>query len=121
MTGIGVDIELQETNRRSIAPKVLTSKEIQSLGQLESVSPDQEVLLRFSLKEAIYKAAHPLMNQYVGFQEAEVTPLANGTATCVWYLQSGSEPKFSTLTAHWRKIDDYFLTSAHCVLAPFNR
>lgn len=121
MTGIGVDIERQETNRRSIAKKVLTQREIQSIGRLENVSPDQEVLLRFSLKEAIYKAAHPLINQYVGFQEAEVTPMEDGTATCVWYLESGVEPKFSTFTAHWRKVDDYFLTSAQCALAPFDR
>lgn len=119
-TGIGVDIERQETKRRSVAPKVLTEREIQSLGRLQHISDDQEVLLRFSLKEAIYKAAHPLINQYVGFQEAEVTPMEDGTATCVWNLESGADPKFSTLTAHWRKHDDYFLTSAHCVLSPFD-
>ena len=117
-TSIGVDIELRGTDRRSIAPKVLTDREIRSLGQLKGVPVEEEVLLRFSLKEAIYKAVHPLINQYVSFQEAEVTPADDGTAICVWNLKSGAHTKFATLTAHWRKIDNYFLSSARCTLLP---
>lgn len=119
-TSVGVDVELCVTNRRSIAPKVLTGREISSLGQLEGLSMEEEVLLRFSLKEAIYKAAHPLIHQYVSFQEAEVTPVDDGTATCVWNLKSGAHTKFTTVTAHWRKIDKYFLSSACCTLLPLN-
>jgi phosphopantetheine--protein transferase-like protein len=119
-TSIGVDIELCESKRRSIAPKVLTEREIRSLGQLEGLSMEEEVLLRFSLKEAIYKAAHPLINQYVSFQEAEVTPVDDGTATCVWNLKSGAHTKLATATAHWRKVDKYFLSSACCTLLPLD-
>jgi 4'-phosphopantetheinyl transferase EntD len=105
--------------RPSIAKKVLTEREQQSLGNLPGVIVDEEVLLRFSLKEAIYKAAHPLICQYVGFQEAEVTPFADGTATCNWYLDTKADQKISKLTAHWRRIpgddnskEDFFLTTA---------
>jgi 4'-phosphopantetheinyl transferase EntD len=73
-----------------------------------------------SLKEAIYKDAHPLLCQYVGFQEAEVTPHADGTATCVWLLESQAHKRLGHLTAHWRKLEDdgFFLTSASvCDLA----
>jgi 4'-phosphopantetheinyl transferase EntD len=73
-------------------------------------------MLRFSLKEAIYKATHPLLNQYVGFQEAEVTPLSDGTATVVWNLESGAHTRLGILTAHWQKLDDYFISSASCSL-----
>jgi 4'-phosphopantetheinyl transferase EntD len=68
----------------------------------------------FSLKESLYKAMHPLICQYVGFQEAEVTPHADGTATVVWNLKSGAHEQFGTVTAHWRRFLDgeYFLTSA---------
>lgn len=68
-----------------------------------------------SLKEAIYKAAHPLLCQYVSFQEAEVTPHADGTASCVWLLDdSDADKRIAKLTAHWRRLPDdgYFLTSA---------
>ena len=118
MMGIGIDIERHASRRRSIAPRILTEREIQSLGQLETVSVDEEVLLRFSLKEAIYKAVNPLINQYVSFQEAEVTPLEDGTAICVWNLKSGAHTHFSSLTAHWYKLDDFFLTTARCTLLP---
>eukprot|EP00545_Synedropsis_sp_CCMP1620_P003043 CAMPEP_0119016564 /NCGR_PEP_ID=MMETSP1176-20130426/13594_1 /TAXON_ID=265551 /ORGANISM="Synedropsis recta cf, Strain CCMP1620" /LENGTH=280 /DNA_ID=CAMNT_0006970033 /DNA_START=119 /DNA_END=958 /DNA_ORIENTATION=- len=100
-TAIGIDIEQHTSNRRSIASKVLTEREIQELGRLKTVSENEEVMLRFSLKEAIYKASHPLLNQYVGFQEAEVTPLEDGTATVVWNLDSGAHTRLGSLTAHW--------------------
>jgi 4'-phosphopantetheinyl transferase EntD len=66
------------------------------------------------LKEAIYKAAHPLLCQYVGFKEAEVTPHEDGTATCDWYLQSRADDRIGRLTAHWRILENegYFLTSS---------
>lgn len=69
-----------------------------------------------SLKEAVYKATHPLLCQYVGFQEAEVTPHADGTATCVWFLESKADKCLINMTAHWRRLDDdgFFLTSASC-------
>ena len=72
----------------------------------------------FSLKEAIYKAVHPLICQYVGFQEAEVTPWSDGTATCEWFLESGAHERLDKLTANWQKLDsgDFFLTSASAEL-----
>jgi 4'-phosphopantetheinyl transferase EntD len=67
-----------------------------------------------SLKEAIYKAAHPLLCQYVSFQEAEVTPHPDGTASCKWLLQSNADKRIAMVTAHWRRLPDdgFFLTSA---------
>jgi phosphopantetheine--protein transferase-like protein len=113
-TGVGVDIELAFSNRRSIAKRVLTENEINELGRIEGVSKDEEVLLRFSLKEAFYKAIHPLICQYVGFQEAEVRPESDGTASVRWNLKSGADKRFKTVTGHWRRIDEFFLSSA-CV------
>ena len=67
-----------------------------------------------SLKESIYKAIHPVLNQYIGFQEAEVTPHKNGTATAILNLKSGNQTQIEYITAHWEKIldNEYFLTSA---------
>jgi len=122
--GIGVDIEQTFTKRPNIEKRILTTNERQNLGQIPYISRNEEVLLRFSLKESLYKAMHPLITQYVGFQEAEVTPHPNGTASFVLNLKNGAHQRFHTITAHWRRIniegddgsDEYFLTSASVTL-----
>jgi 4'-phosphopantetheinyl transferase EntD len=78
----------------------------------QGVTRDEEVLLCFSLKESLYKAIHPLICQYVGFQEAKVTPCHDGMATVHWNHKSGIHERFRNVTAHWRRIDEYILSSA---------
>lgn len=115
LSGVGIDLEVtSRPGRSSIAKRILTENERQSLGNLPGITVDEEVLLRFSLKEAIYKAAHPVLRQYVGFQEAEVTPYSDGTASCTWLLDTKADRRIANLTAHWEKLvdDEYFLTSA---------
>jgi enterobactin synthetase component D len=115
--GIGVDVE--ETKRQgklSVARKVLTPKEQRDLGRLPGISSDEEVLLRFSLKEALYKAVHPLLCQYISFQEAEVYPKRDGTADLVWLLESGAHCKIDKVTAHWERHGDLFLTTGSVLL-----
>ena len=135
LVGVGIDLELvSRPGKASIAKRVLTANELKELGRLTGITSEEEVLLRFSLKEAIYKAIHPLLCQYVSFQEAEVTPYNDGTASCTWLLQDETaqrsiDDKVSKLTAHWIRIghenydndsddtnvddcDQYFLTSA---------
>jgi hypothetical protein len=65
---------------------------------------------------------HPLINQYVSFQEAETQPLANGTFVIKFQLKSGAHEQFQHVSAHWRRIKssnsnnssngEFFLTSA---------
>lgn len=71
--------------------------------------------LTFSLKESIYKAIHPLISEYVGFQEAEVIPYANGTSDVNLLFGTDARSKIGCVTAHWRKVEggNYFLTTAH--------
>lgn len=71
------------------------------------------------MKESLYKAMHPLICQYVGFQEAEVTPYNNGTASVKWSIKNGKHELFEDCTLNWRRltdIGDYFLTSARVTL-----
>lgn len=115
--GVGVDIEQSFSRRRNIARKILTPNELEDLGKLDGVTRDEEVLLRFSLKESVYKAMHPLVCQFVGFQEAEIKPHNDGTATVLLNLKSGKHERFEEVKAHWRRIDgDYFLTSSSVTL-----
>jgi len=117
--GVGVDIEQTYSKRINIAKKVLTERERNDLGKITGVTKDEEVLLRFSLKECVYKAMHPLICQWVGFQEAEITPLNDGTAKVRLNLKSGAHTQFHEVKAHWRRIKidgDFFLTSSSVTL-----
>jgi hypothetical protein len=56
---------------------------------------------------------HPLISQWVGFQEAEIQPHDDGTATVKLNLKSGAHEQFDTIKAHWRRINgEFFLTSS---------
>jgi hypothetical protein len=60
---------------------------------------------------------HPLIPQaYVGFGEAEVQPLADGTAHVTFHLTCQAHKQFQEVQVHWRRIDPYFLTSARIVI-----
>lgn len=115
--GIGIDLERIDDGRgKRIGRRVLTEKEQNELGRLEAIgiSKEQEVMLRFSLKESVYKAMHPIICQYVGFQEAEITPLPNGTAQVTLNLTSRSHEHLGIVvqSASWKTMGDFFLTSA---------
>jgi 4'-phosphopantetheinyl transferase EntD len=133
--GIGVDIEdiTDAHRRRNIARKVLTPNEIQQLGSLSdssykettpsdsqqdqqftrNLSMDEEILLRFSCKESIYKAIHPLICQYVSFQEAEIQPYTNGTAIVTLNLSSGIQDQLATpIIIHWYRYNNSIITTA---------
>ena len=57
---------------------------------------------------------HPILCQYVGFKEAEITPHANGTAQVTLNLTSRAHERLGIVvqTASWKKMGEYFLTSA---------
>ena len=57
---------------------------------------------------------HPLICQYVGFQEAEVTPRDDGTASVDWMLKSGAQVRLGEVTAHWQRLEggEFFLSSS---------
>ena len=112
LRAIGVDLERSSHERRNIAKRILTPQERMDLGQVENLDPNEEVMLRFSVKEALYKAMHPLICQYVGFREAEAQPRDDGTFDVSLNLKSGEHERFGHVQAHWRRHGEFFLTSA---------
>ena len=63
-------------HRLDIARKVLRDEELAELATLSGRrGRGSEVILRFSAKEAMYKALDPFVRRYVGFREVAVTPL----------------------------------------------
>lgn len=107
---IGVDLEEQKPPRERIESMILTEKEISEIKSTASGVPWRELLLRFSIKEAIYKAIDPYVKRFVGFKEVTVTPNKNGTATVQWHLKKKEGP--FTTEAHWLNKDGYYITSA---------
>ena len=89
---LGVDVEEYGPPRLSIAPRVLTPRELASV---EELPPDRRwiaILLRFSIKESIYKALDPYVRRYVGFHEALVDPQIDGSAGVELTLANGEGP-----------------------------
>ncbi|APR85568.1 4'-phosphopantetheinyl transferase entD [Minicystis rosea] len=72
--GLGVDLEELVAGAHDISRKILTTAELAIVDAGSSQDRFREVLVRFSIKESIYKAVDPFVQRYVGFKEAEVDP-----------------------------------------------
>jgi 4'-phosphopantetheinyl transferase EntD len=106
---VGVDLELAQPARTDIARRILTERE-------RTVEIDgRGATLRFSIKEAIYKAVDPFVRRYVAFTEVELD-VAEGHALVTTALPFAIE-------ATWREHAGFWLTTARAVprrdLPPF--
>ncbi len=77
---VGVDLELAAPPRQDIARRILTPRELAALPDHGSPDRGSAVMLRFAIKEAIYKAVDPVVRRYVGFTEVELE-IGDGVAT----------------------------------------
>lgn len=68
---LGIDIERAAAPRLDIAQRILTERERRGLPS-HPEARGRAVTLRFAVKEAIYKAVHPVLRRYVGFTEVEL-------------------------------------------------
>jgi phosphopantetheine--protein transferase-like protein len=107
---IGVDVELDAPTRVDIARKVLTEDEQAEVSALADAARQAEVRLRFSAKEAVYKALDPFVRRYVGFQEVAVTPRPDGSARVVMHLPEAEGP--FDVDVRWLRRDGLVLTTA---------
>jgi len=106
---LGIDLEDLSPPRLRVAPRVLRPSE---LAVLEGLAEDRRwiaLLLRFSTKEAIYKALDPHVRRYVGFDEAEVTPGLDGLAEVSLHRKGGEGP--FAVQARYRWMPRHILTS----------
>jgi 4'-phosphopantetheinyl transferase EntD len=107
---IGVDIELDAPLRIDIARKVLREDELHELAELADAERTAEVRLRFSAKEAVYKALDPFVRRYVGFHEVSVTPRPGGLARVTMHLPPAEGP--FDVDVRWLRRDGLVLTTA---------
>lgn len=77
---LGLDLEGDGRERMTIAERVLRPEELEAVNRLPEAERWPAVLLRFAFKEAAYKAIHPHLQRFVGFQEALVTLGERGLA-----------------------------------------
>jgi 4'-phosphopantetheinyl transferase EntD len=89
---LGVDLEDYGPPRPSIAERVLVPEETDALAGLAEERRWIALLLRFSIKEAVYKALDPFVQRYVGFHEAVVRPDLHGWAEVELRLEKGEGP-----------------------------
>lgn len=98
---LGVDLEDLAPSRMRVADRVLTPAELETVGQLPKERQWTAVVVRFSLKEAIYKALAPRLGRYIDFSEAEVDPDPDGTAQVRLFLVDGEPPAVLAARYTW--------------------
>ena len=98
---VGIDFEVTGRDRSAIGPKVLNAFE---QAEVDSLAPNRQwtaILLRFAIKEALYKALAPRMKRYIGFQEVQISELANGSAQVKLELREGDPPSHAEVKYEW--------------------
>lgn len=124
---LGVDIEpvpavpasLGEPSwngRPDISSRVMTGTELDALALLPEPQRRREVVLHFSIKEALYKALNPIVGRYVSFQEATVLPASDGSVAVTLGLAKHEGPFVAE--ARWSEIEGHLLTTAALRPAP---
>jgi 4'-phosphopantetheinyl transferase EntD len=96
--GVGIDLELAAPPRVDIARRVLTARELAAIDGL--ADRGRAVTLRFSIKEAIYKAIAPTLRRYVGFLEVELE-LAGDAVLVTTGLPFAIEATWREHAGHW--------------------
>jgi enterobactin synthetase component D len=93
-----------------ISSRVMTPEELAVLATVPDGLRRREIVLHFSIKEALYKAINPLIGRYVSFQEATVLPASDGSVVVTW--RSPSKKARFAVEARWSEIDGHLLTTA---------
>lgn len=98
---VGVDLEDYGPPRLSIARRILTAAELALVESLPEERRWFAILIRFSVKEAIYKALDPYVRRYVAFDEAEVDVDPDGRAAVRLTLARGEGPFVAEARYEW--------------------
>ncbi len=113
---LGVDLEDLSPPRPTIATKILRPEEQELVDRLSGQRRWVAILLRFALKEAIYKALHPHLHRFVGFQEASVSLDLDGTAEVTLHLEEPAPSLWVAARYHW--LEDRVLAAVRIRTAP---
>ena len=78
---LGIDLEGDGRPHETIAGKVLVASELAAVARAPEGRRWLEVMVRFAVKEAVYKAVQARLGRYVGFDEATVEVALDAVAT----------------------------------------
>ena len=113
---LGVDLENYGPPRPRIAQRILRPEELEAIAHLPGARRWVAVLLRFSIKESIYKALDPYLRRYIGFHEASVQPDLRGSAAVSLHLANGEGPY--EVDARYEWMHGRIVTSARVLPGP---
>ena len=97
---VGIDLEHMGRDRRQIGEKVLRTEELEFVQSLQTERQWGATLIRFAIKEATYKALAPRLKRYIGFHEASIEQVKDGSANLTLALESTDGP--SGVEAHYQ-------------------
>jgi 4'-phosphopantetheinyl transferase EntD len=106
---LGVDLEDLQPERKGIAERILRPDELLEVSRLPADRQWISTLLRFSVKESIYKALAPRQRRYIDFSEAQVSPKVDGSVAVTLHLVQGPYP--AELEARYTWINRSVLTT----------
>jgi 4'-phosphopantetheinyl transferase EntD len=109
---LGVDLELAASSKRLIGRRILTENETKNWSP--ALPPHVcEVKLRFSIKEALYKALFRHIPRHIGFREVEVFPGERHNEATVKLLMPDPVAAKLHVTAQWKLVlqDQYILSA----------
>ena len=110
---LGVDVERSDrVVSLKLARRVLSHDERRTLGVRESLPAPTDLLLRICIKEALYKALHPMTRRPIRWHSVSVQPAADGS--CAVELGELAAEIGRPLRAHasWAERDGFFVTAA---------
>jgi enterobactin synthetase component D len=105
---IGVDVEYARPSKHDISTRILTEQELVQLAQLPTDQRGRFVTLRFSIKEAIYKAIDPVVQRYVGFREVSLPWQEDRVADQILSIDQHR----LDVSVWWMQYNEYWLTCA---------
>ena len=109
---VGVDIErCNNKAATTLQRRILTDNERATLGKLPNIPIEEDILLRFSFKESVYKAIHPFLPRSIDFAEVEVYPNEDGTADLKFFLKTKETFSFKASWSRFRDI--YWVTCVY--------
>lgn len=104
---VGIDLERAAPSRQDIARWILTARE-QTVIAERGLDRGLGATLRFSIKEAIYKAVDPFVRRYVAFTEVELDVDDDGIAHVTSELPLAIETT-------WREVGGFWLATARAI------
>lgn len=101
----GIDLEDPTRGGLHLQDMLLTAPEAAALAARPAERQKSELIRRFALKEAVYKAIDPRYRRYVDFKEVALWPdppgAEAGTARIDWILAEGEAPP-AEMILRWR-------------------